>query len=142
MAGCIIESGGGVGPGPEPLAACIIEHLALPWHPLPLLLTPASPPPSPPAVSVGVLQGPVPLAGCIIEFGGGVGTWVTRTYTVIRGRGAAMDGKPLGVSNTESLNKALLVRAVALEKGAGLHSRARYGEGWRATGSEQHGKPE
>lgn len=40
---------------------------------------------------------------------GGPGTWVTRTYTATRNGGAFMNGTPLCVSRTKTLDQSLLV---------------------------------
>eukprot|EP00271_Cylindrocystis_brebissonii_P018494 TRINITY_DN5260_c1_g1_i1.p1 TRINITY_DN5260_c1_g1~~TRINITY_DN5260_c1_g1_i1.p1 ORF type:complete len:404 (+),score=53.71 TRINITY_DN5260_c1_g1_i1:56-1213(+) len=67
------------------------------------------------ATSVGVLCRGRPVAGCVVEFSGGPGHWVTRTYTASAGGGAFCDGKPLRVSNTELVQRSLLVTGFGYE---------------------------
>lgn len=56
-----------------------------------------------------MLHRSVPVAAVVVEFAGGVGSWVTRTYTATKGGGAFLNGKPINVSSTEALQRSLLV---------------------------------
>lgn len=49
------------------------------------------------AVSVAVLRHATPVAAAVVEFGGGPGSWVTRTYTAARNGGAQCNGKSIQV---------------------------------------------
>ena len=69
-------------------------------HPVPLIALP---------VSAGVLHRSVPVAAVVVEFAGGVGSWVARTYTATKGGGAFLNGKRIHVSDTETLQRSLLV---------------------------------
>lgn len=56
-----------------------------------------------------MLRNALPVAGCIIEFIGGPGGWSTRVFSAARNMGATVDGRPLAVSRTKELSKALIV---------------------------------
>ena len=59
--------------------------------------------------TAGVLHKSVPVAAVVVEFTGGIGSWVARTYTATRGGGAFLNGTRISVSNTEALQRALVV---------------------------------
>ncbi|KAK9908842.1 hypothetical protein WJX75_003615 [Coccomyxa subellipsoidea] len=67
------------------------------------------------AVSVAVLQKGDPVAGAVVEFAGGPGSWVTKTYTAAKGKGAFLNGKPISVSSCKDVNLSLLVTGFGYE---------------------------
>ena len=63
---------------------------------------------------VTVLQKGDPVAGAVVEFAGGPGSWVTKTYTAAKGKGAFLNGKPISVSSCKDVNLSLLVLSLCL----------------------------
>ena len=61
------------------------------------------------AVSVGLLHQDVPVAACVIEFTGWTGNWVAREWTATKGGGCYCNDVQVNVSDTSSLQNALLV---------------------------------
>ncbi|EFJ33185.1 hypothetical protein SELMODRAFT_167524 [Selaginella moellendorffii] len=61
------------------------------------------------AVSVAVLYKGRPAAATVVEFAGGPFCWVTRTFTSSSGGGAFCEGNPISVSNTDQVERSLLV---------------------------------
>ncbi len=61
------------------------------------------------ALFVAVLQKGDPVAGVVVEFAGGPGSWVTKTYTAAKGKGASLNGSPISVSRCKDVNLSLLV---------------------------------
>lgn len=49
-----------------------------------------------------------------MEFVGGPGKWGTRTYTVSEGNGAFAEGKKISVSETQEVERSLLVSDVVI----------------------------
>lgn len=81
------------------------------------------------SVCVACLRHALPVAATVIEFAGGPGTWVTRTYTAARNKGAFMNGKPISVSREHDIQRSLLITGFGYE----------HDEAWRANiGLFQH----
>eukprot|EP00244_Chara_vulgaris_P014079 TRINITY_DN858_c0_g3_i1.p1 TRINITY_DN858_c0_g3~~TRINITY_DN858_c0_g3_i1.p1 ORF type:complete len:372 (+),score=64.82 TRINITY_DN858_c0_g3_i1:156-1118(+) len=66
-------------------------------------------------VSIAVLRRGRPVAACVVEFSGGPFSWVTRTFTATSGGGAFCNGKPISVSDTDTVEKSLLVTGFGYE---------------------------
>ncbi|CAK0745527.1 Phosphatase impl1, chloroplastic [Coccomyxa viridis] len=60
-------------------------------------------------VSVAVLEKAEAVAGVVVEFAGGPGTWIQRTYTGAKGKGAYMNGQRIHVSQCKDVGMSLLV---------------------------------
>ncbi|GAQ90760.1 Inositol monophosphatase [Klebsormidium nitens] len=67
------------------------------------------------AVSVAVLWKGRPIAGSVVEFAGGPFCWVTRTFSATAGGGAFCEGQRIHVSDTESVQRSLLVTGFGYE---------------------------
>ncbi|CAL8460782.1 g313 [Coccomyxa elongata] len=67
------------------------------------------------AVSVAVLQKGDPVAGVVVEFAGGPGSWVTKTYSAAKGKGAFLNGSSIKVSRCKDVNQSLLVTGFGYE---------------------------
>ena len=49
------------------------------------------------------------MAAAVVEFAGGPSAWVDRTFTAARGKGAFCNGKPISVSDKDTITQTLLV---------------------------------
>ncbi|CAK9223098.1 unnamed protein product [Sphagnum troendelagicum] len=67
------------------------------------------------AVSVAVLHRGRPVAASVVEFAGGPFAWVTRTFTASAGGGAFCNGHHIHVSNTDQVERSLLVTGFGYE---------------------------
>ncbi|EXC24757.1 Phosphatase IMPL1 [Morus notabilis] len=67
------------------------------------------------AVSVGVLFRGKPAAASVVEFVGGPMCWNTRTFSATAGGGAFCNGKKIHVSQTEQVERSLLVTGFGYE---------------------------
>lgn len=67
------------------------------------------------SVCVACLRHALPVAATVVEFAGGPGTWVTRTYTAARNKGAFMNGKPISVSRVHEIERSLLITGFGYE---------------------------
>lgn len=59
--------------------------------------------------SIGLLYRGKPAAASVIEFSGGHQSWVTHTFTAGAGKGSFRDGERIHVSQTDKIDRALLV---------------------------------
>ena len=59
---------------------------------------------------LSVLQKGDPVAGVVVEFAGGPGSWVTKTYSAAKGKGAFLNGNSIKVSRCKDVNLSLLVK--------------------------------
>ncbi|GAB2220311.1 hypothetical protein Droror1_Dr00007955 [Drosera rotundifolia] len=67
------------------------------------------------AVSVGVLFRGKPAAAAVVEFVGGPFCWATRTFTATAGGGAFCEGQRIHSSQTEQVERSLLVTGFGYE---------------------------
>ncbi|KAK1439391.1 hypothetical protein QVD17_05209 [Tagetes erecta] len=67
------------------------------------------------AVSVGVLYRGKPAAAAVVEFVGGAMCWNTRTFSAVAGGGAFCNGEKIHVSQTDNVERALLVTGFGYE---------------------------
>ncbi|KAL0815012.1 hypothetical protein Bca101_071455 [Brassica carinata] len=67
------------------------------------------------AVSVGVLYRGNPAAASVVEFVGGPMCWNTRTFSATAGGGASCNGQKIHVSNTDAVERALLITGFGYE---------------------------
>ncbi|KAL0695866.1 hypothetical protein Bca4012_063046 [Brassica carinata] len=67
------------------------------------------------AVSVGVLYRGNPAAASVVEFVGGPMCWNTRTFSATAGGGALCNGQKIHVSNTDAVERALLITGFGYE---------------------------
>ena len=61
-------------------------------------------------VFLSVLQKGDPVAGVVVEFAGGPGSWVTKTYSAAKGKGAFLNGSSISASRCKDVNLSLLVK--------------------------------
>ncbi|XP_047960286.1 phosphatase IMPL1, chloroplastic isoform X2 [Salvia hispanica] len=67
------------------------------------------------AVSIGVLYKGKPAAASVVEFVGGPKCWNTRTFTAAAGKGAFCNGEKIHVSQTDTVERSLLVTGFGYE---------------------------
>ncbi|KAL4579576.1 hypothetical protein LXL04_015728 [Taraxacum kok-saghyz] len=67
------------------------------------------------AVSVGVLFKGKPAAAAVVEFVGGAMCWNTRTFSAVAGGGAFCNGQKIHVSQTDKVERSLLVTGFGYE---------------------------
>ncbi|XP_057812110.1 phosphatase IMPL1, chloroplastic [Salvia miltiorrhiza] len=67
------------------------------------------------AVSIGVLYKGKPAAASVVEFVGGPKCWNTRTFTAAAGKGAFCNGEKIHVSQTDKVERSLLVTGFGYE---------------------------
>ncbi|KAL0398135.1 UNVERIFIED_CONTAM: Phosphatase IMPL1, chloroplastic [Sesamum radiatum] len=67
------------------------------------------------AVSIGVLYKGKPAAATVVEFVGGPKCWNTRTFTAAAGKGAFCNGEKIHVSQTDKVERSLLVTGFGYE---------------------------
>ncbi|KAH6756940.1 myo-inositol monophosphatase like 1 [Perilla frutescens var. hirtella] len=67
------------------------------------------------AVSIGVLYKGKPAAAAVVEFVGGPKCWNTRTFTAAAGKGAFCNGEKIHVSQTDKIERSLLVTGFGYE---------------------------
>lgn len=67
------------------------------------------------AVSIGVLYKGKPAAAAVVEFVGGPKCWNTRTFTAAAGKGAFCNGEKIHVSQTNKIERSLLVTGFGYE---------------------------
>lgn len=67
------------------------------------------------AVSVGVLFKGKPAAAAVVEFVGGAMCWNTRTFSAVSGGGAFCNGQKIHVSQTDKVERSLLVTGFGYE---------------------------
>lgn len=67
------------------------------------------------AVSVGVLFRGKPVAAAVVEFVGGPMCWNTRTFSAVSGGGAFCNGQKIHVSQTDKVERSLLVTGFGYE---------------------------
>ncbi|CAH8384371.1 unnamed protein product [Eruca vesicaria subsp. sativa] len=67
------------------------------------------------AVSVGILYRGNPAAAAVVEFVGGPMCWNTRTFSATAGGGALCNGQKIHVSNTDAVERALLITGFGYE---------------------------